>query len=53
MYLNVAAYLGSGWPVKRLEFVAEVIVKSLKEMKAMKQSGMTQQPLGTWQIDKF
>ncbi|KAL1215232.1 PHD finger protein MALE MEIOCYTE DEATH 1 [Cardamine amara subsp. amara] len=42
-YSNVAASLGSRWPERRLEFAAEVIVESLKEMKAMKQSGMTRQ----------
>ncbi|KAG2312598.1 hypothetical protein Bca4012_027155 [Brassica carinata] len=42
-YSTVAANLGSRWPVRRLEYAAEVIVEALKEMKALKQSGMTRQ----------
>lgn len=42
-YSTVAANLGSRWPVRRLIFAAEVIVDSLKEMKAMKPNGMTRQ----------
>ncbi|CDY50318.1 BnaCnng19010D [Brassica napus] len=42
-YNTVAANLGSRWPVRRLEYAAEVIVEALKEMKALKQSGMTRQ----------
>ncbi|CAH8385981.1 unnamed protein product [Eruca vesicaria subsp. sativa] len=42
-YSTVAANLGSRWPVRRLEFAAEVIVEALKEMKALKKSGMTRQ----------
>ncbi|XP_010511544.1 PREDICTED: PHD finger protein MALE MEIOCYTE DEATH 1 [Camelina sativa] len=42
-YSTVAANLGSRWPVRRLIFAAEVIVESLKEMKAMKPNGMTRQ----------
>ncbi|EOA34956.1 hypothetical protein CARUB_v10020044mg [Capsella rubella] len=42
-YRTVAANLGSRWPVRRLEFAAEVIVESLKEMKAMNPNGMTRQ----------
>ncbi|CAD5316426.1 unnamed protein product [Arabidopsis thaliana] len=42
-YSTVAANLGSRWPVRRLIFAAEVIVESLKEMKALKQNGMTRQ----------
>ncbi|XP_010528997.1 PREDICTED: PHD finger protein MALE MEIOCYTE DEATH 1 [Tarenaya hassleriana] len=44
-YSNVAASLGSRWPVRRLEYAAEVIVQSLKEMKALRsgQSGMSRQ----------
>ncbi|RID74548.1 hypothetical protein BRARA_B01641 [Brassica rapa] len=42
-YSTVAANLGSRWPVRRLEYAAEVIVEALKEMKVLKQSGMTRQ----------
>ncbi|CAH8257143.1 unnamed protein product [Arabidopsis lyrata] len=42
-YSSVAANLGSRWPVRRLIFAAEVIVESLKEMKALKPNGMTRQ----------
>ncbi|CAH2065663.1 unnamed protein product [Thlaspi arvense] len=42
-YATVAANLGSRWPVRRLEYAAEVIVESLKEMKAVKKNGMTRQ----------
>ncbi|KFK41037.1 hypothetical protein AALP_AA2G077200 [Arabis alpina] len=42
-YSEVAANLGSRWPVRRLEYAADVIVESLKEMKALNQNGMTRQ----------
>ncbi|VVA94218.1 unnamed protein product [Arabis nemorensis] len=42
-YSDVAANLGSRWPVRRLEFAADVIVESLKQMKTLKQNGMTRQ----------
>ncbi|CAN8238370.1 unnamed protein product [Cochlearia groenlandica] len=42
-YSTVAANLGSRWPVRRLEYAAEVIVESLKEMKTLKPNGMTRQ----------
>ncbi|CAA7057627.1 unnamed protein product [Microthlaspi erraticum] len=43
IYSDVAANLGSRWPVRRLEYAAEVIVESLKEMKSLNQNGMTRQ----------
>ncbi|CAA7020819.1 unnamed protein product [Microthlaspi erraticum] len=43
IYSDVAANLGSRWPVRRLEYAAEVIVESLKEMKTLNQNGMTRQ----------
>ncbi|CAA7039528.1 unnamed protein product [Microthlaspi erraticum] len=43
IYSDVAANLGSRWPVRRLEYASEVIVESLKEMKALNQNGMTRQ----------